>query len=225
MSATQKALIYANIPTNLYQYTVEKRLRDRFPASPINYPSMTVTFLSEGIKKHWNTWGPIETVWNDTTKRFDSYYGEQDSAMISVTLWSEDEDELRIITESLYKQLRLNRLSLDWVNDQVKLTNVKSVQWLEPYADEFIQEHIWRSVIDFEVEYLWKELELVSSIRSYGYLFGVPDSSERLNEMYSAQNGSYLMSVLLKGFRSTYEIDIMYLISISNSYDMSLTIS
>ncbi len=211
MSTSQKALIYANIPTQLYEYTVEKRLRDRFFTSPVTYPAMTVTFQSEGIKKHWNTHGPVEHVWNTTTHRWDDYYGAQDAAMISVTLWSEDETELRIMAESLYRQLHIRGLDLVWATDQVKVTNVKGVQWLEPFADEFVQEHTWRAVIDFEVEYLWTEIEIMPAIRSFQYLFTIgPDGdTAESNSLVSVQIGSYLMDINMRGWKCPYDADML----------------
>lgn len=224
MSSTQKALLYANIPTELYEYTVVKYMRNRFPTSPITYPALTVTFLTEGIKKHWNTGAPIETVWNETTHRYDSYYGGQDAATISLTLWSLDEDELRILADSMCRQLRLRGLDLDWVTDQIKVTNIKGVQWLDPYADEFVQEHTWRAVIDFEVEYLWKELEIAPAIRSYEYLFSVGPSEDliSINALYSTQSASYMMDIMMLGFRSEYTIDL-YVVKTENvSYSMDV---
>jgi hypothetical protein len=195
--------------------------------SPITYPAMTVTFMTEGIKKHWNTHAPVERTWNETTHRYDDYYGEQDGAVISITLWSEDEDELRILAESLYKQLRLRRLDLDWCEDQIKLTNVKGVQWLEPYADEFAQEHTWRAVIDFEVEYLWKELEVMPAIRSFEYLFNVGEDEDIApNEtLYTVQDGSYLMGINMKGWRVPYNMDALILKgTVSETYGMDIVI-
>lgn len=228
MSITQKTLLYTSIPTDLYQYSVEKRLRDRFPMSPVTYPAMTVSFLSEGVKKHWNTDAPVERAWNTDTQEWDDYYGSQDAATISISLWSFDEDELRIMSDALLRQLRLNRLGLDWVTDQMKIINIKGVQLLEPYADEFVQEHTWRSVIDIEVEYLWKDLQLAPAIRSFQYLFsaGTITSPHALNIMYSVMEGSYLMDVMITGWRKSYEVDFLLLTrGITSGYSMSMSIS
>ena len=229
MSATQKALLYANIPTSLYEYTVEKRLRDRFLLSPVTYPAMTVSFLSEGIQKsRWNTWAPTQTTWNEDTQRYDNYYGGQEAATISITLWSETEDELRALADSLMRQIKLRRLDLDWAMHHLKVTTVKGVQWLEPFADEFIQEHTWRAVIDFEIEYLWEELEIAPAIRSYQYLFesGVSeyDNTAELDTMYSADMGSYLMGISISGWHSTYTIDWLALKDISSTASMSMKV-
>jgi hypothetical protein len=227
MSSTQKALLYANIPTSLYGITVEKRLRDRFTMSPITYPAITVTFLSEGIKKHWNTWGPTRTILNENTQEYDSYYGEQDIANISLTVWSETEDELRQLCDGLELYLKIAGLDFYWPDDHIKVTGIKGVQLLEPYGDEFTQIHVWRAVIDFTIEYLWDVIDLDPAIRAYQYLFeeGTPTDTETMDTLYSYMPGSYSMSVLLKGWKSTYELDYLSLKQCQESYSMDVVIT
>lgn len=226
MSSTQKALLYANIPTSLYGITVEKRLRDRFTMSPITYPAITVTFLSEGIKKHWNTWGPTRTILNEDTQEYDSYYGEQDIANISLTVWSETEDELRQLCDGLELYLKIAGLDFYWPNDHIKVTGIKSVQLLEPFGDEFTQTYVWRAVIDFTIEYLWDVIDLDPAIRSYQYLFeeGTSTDVETMDTLYSYMPGSYGMSVLIKGWKSTYEFDYLALKQCQESYSMDMII-
>ena len=226
MSSTQKALLYANIPTSLYGITVEKRLRDRFTMSPITYPAITVTFLSEGIKKHWNTWGPTRTILNEDTQEYDSYYGEQDIANISLTVWSETEDELRQLCDGLELYLKIAGLDFYWPDDHIKVTGIKSVQLLEPFGDEFTQTYVWRAVIDFTVEYLWDVIDLDPAIRSYQYLFeeGTSTDVETMDTLYSYMPGSYGMSVLIKGWKSTYEFDYLALKQCQKSYSMDMVI-
>lgn len=229
MSSTQKALLYANIPTNLYGIIMNKRMRDRFTMSPINYPAITVSILSEGIKKHWNTWGPTRTILNEDTQEYDSYYGEQDIANISLTVWSETEDELRQLCDGLELYLKIAKLNFYWPDDHLKVSEIKSVQLLEPYADEFIQEHVWRAVIDFSVEYLWDVIDLDPAIRSYQYLFESEDNRNgdiiTTDPSYGLMSGSYFMDICLRGSRSTYTADWLSLKTVSETYSMDLIIA
>lgn len=230
MSTTQKALLYANIPTSadIYGVEVNKMYRDRFPMSPITYPMITVSILSEGIKAHWNTWAPVSKVWNETTQEYDNYYGEQDIANISLTVWSETEEELRQICDVLEITLKLTHLGFDWPTDHMKFTGVKAVQLLEPYADKFVQEHTWRAVIDFTVEYLWAIPDVGPAIRAYEYLFETGnmkiDDLESMDTIDSFMPGSYGMNVLLKGWRSTVDLDVLLLTSVSSSYSSTLKV-
>jgi hypothetical protein len=227
MSRTQKALLYANIPTLIYDYVLDKRLRDRFLMSPVNYPAITVSFLSEGIKKGWSTGGPISKVRNPITQEYDSYYGEQDVANISLTVWSMDEDELRDICDGLEMYIKLGGLDFDWARDHIKVIGIKSVQLLEPFADEFVQEHTWRAVIDFTIEYLWAIIEVAPAIRAFEYLFdeGTDLDKKSMNSLSSYMEGSYGMDLLIKGWRSTFTIDALVLCDCAKSYSMGLSIT
>jgi hypothetical protein len=210
MSITQKTLLFANIPTTICNYTIEKRMRDRFNMSPVTYPAITVSFMSEGIQKHWNTFAPIREVFNEVTKQYDRYYGGQDVANISLTVWSLDEDELREICHGLELQLRIAGLGFYWPRDHIKVTGIKAVQLLEPYADEFVQEHTWRAVIDFTVEYIWEILELDPSIKAFEYVFndGPSFDSKTIGPISKYVLGSYGMDILMKGWRCEYDFDM-----------------
>jgi len=234
LSIEQKALLFARLPTILNGVQVNKYLRDRFTMSPVVYPAMEVDILTEGVKKAWNTHGPVTTARNDDTQEYDEIYGELDEATISVTLWSEDRDELRMMADELEFAIKPIGwgLGLYWPEHHMKVSNVKSVQWLPPFPDEFTQKHTWRAVIDFTVEYRWDATLIAPEIRAFEYLFtGVgrpfvttPPVVATLPKLYSFMPGAYGMDMLLKGWRAAYTMDLLCESSVDASYGMSLLV-
>jgi hypothetical protein len=170
LSVTQQAKLYSEIPTTLADVPVTKYYRDRFEG-PTTYPSEVVSFLTMGIKKHWNTHASIEKVWNTDTHEWDEYYGEQDELIMNITLWDTSESRLYLITDDLEKTIKIDKLNLCWAVDHMKVTTFKGVSLLPPWPDEFNRVHPWRASIDIAVEYLWSEIEIAPAIRSFEYLF------------------------------------------------------
>jgi len=229
MSITQKTLVYANIPTTYYGHTVQKRLKSQYIGSPVTYPTIDVKFASEGIKTRgtWSTAGAIKTILNPITQEWDTYQGEQQTANISLTVWSETENELREICDGIEMNLKISRLGFYWPTDHVKVTGVKSIILLEPYADEFVQEHTWKAIIDFTVEYLWSIIDLDPAIRSFQYLLeeGTSADEKAMNEISSYMEGSYGMTILIKGWSKSYTVDYLLLMEdIPNSYTMDMKV-
>ena len=226
LSVTQKAKLYANIPAILSSYICDKYLRDRF-FGPTVYPSETISFLTEGIRKGYGTWAPVSSYINADTKDWDDYFGEREEANLSVTLWSDTEEQLREIANSLEVLIKIDRLGLDWPTDHMKFSRFKNITLLPPYADEFNRIHSWRAVLDFTIEYEWAELELAPAIKAFTYLFTagdleVPNTAapplspplysfkgntwvKTYGPLSSYMPGSYGMDLNIRGWHASYE--------------------
>jgi hypothetical protein len=206
LSPTQKALIYANLPSVLDDITVTKYLRDRF-LGPTDYPSMAISFLTEGIRRGFGTWAPINTYKNPDTQDWDSTFGEQSECNLSVTLWSENEDQLRELAYALETLIKIDRLGLDWATHHIKFTRFKNVTLLPPYPDEFNRVHSWRAVLDFALEYEFAELELADAIKAFTYLFEEgPITDLKLSPVLTSyMPGSFGMDICIRGSGVTYE--------------------
>jgi len=95
----------------------------------------------------------------------------------------------------------------------MKVTGVKAVTILEPYADEYYQEHTWRAVIDFTIEYLWAWVDLDPAIRAYEYLFkvGTPHDVNHFSKLCSVMEGSYGIDIHIQGWKTEYLSDFLAL--------------
>lgn len=233
MSIGQRALLLASIPNVLGGVTVKKLRKDRLGNDDFVFPSMRIAIISEGILVRPSTGGPIRKFY-DSYGDAQEYLGHHQRATVSVTILCEsqtagtDQETPEILDQLLYdleRNIEIWRLGISWARDYMKVVPGScKITYLAPFQALASGEHwIYPGNIDFQVEYLFEDIDPTPNIHAIAYDFSLPMSED--SHIYHTRIDPpwYEMGISLCGWQSNILMDIILFKTYkSTSYGMDI---
>ena len=219
LSIGQRARLIAAIPDELAGYTIKKLRRDRLGNDDYEFPTMRIAILSQGIRVHPSTGGPIRKNYDGYQGDVQQWIGEYQRASVSLTILCESETSktdqetpeiLDTILYALQQEISIWRLGLYWPTDYMKVVPGSiRVTYLPCMMASTIEHWIYPANVDFTIEYEFSAIDPTPNIHAIGYDWSFPCGSENHVLLSNYHPPWYGMDVILKGCSAILPIDIL----------------
>ena len=243
LNSSQRNALFNRIPNILGGQTAYKYRRDQGTISPemlaVSYPSVTFSVLTHSSRMGHRTFGRY-IVWRDLSNDVQDEFGEINRATISITLSMQSvddsdyyaqiaRDQVLDMAQDLEQQLKFFRIGLDWSRDRIKFVEVVSSVELPPerVVSTVPNRYIYRSVVDFIIDYELKVLDPADNIRTImldGHV-SVDDPETWFDELPRFQPGCFGMYCTVgtaKIPRKLWVLDALLLDTVEESTGMSV---
>lgn len=223
LSITQRARLLAAIPTNLADLNIKLLRKDRLGNDDYSFPSMRINIISQGIRVRPNTAAPIRKNYDGYQGDVIQYLGQHQQASISIILMAEsftsktDQVTPELLDQMIYElqlEIEIQRLGLYWPTDYMKVVpGSGKVTYLPPFQAKASDEHwIYVAAYDFKIEYEFSVLDETPNIHAIDYEWSLSNLEEnKYVNLTNVHAPWYEMSVCIKGWRSSIDVDLLLL--------------